>query len=238
LLHGENDADGNDLKWLYHQLLKSEDLLNEPPISIDFSGNANHSFEDLLNALCDKFTDGNKLNSSARKPRQFIREKVEEHLKASDLVVLVKYVKKVNDFEGFYNSFYSFLAYLHEEIDRDNSILFLLIENDLSDYNILMGDRFLWYDEQQKYLHTKKITDCNVAKIIDLAPVKNLEKEIIKKWISDNINHADVNGKLSDYLNDCDCFLDEGANRYHVIKKIYSVLHPENTKNLDQCLKY
>lgn len=234
LLHGENDEDGNDLKWLYHQLLKTESLMVEPPIPIDFRGSANSCFEDVLKHLCNKFEL--PFNSELNK----IRKKIEAYLETNNLVVIIKYTKNISDLSAFYNLFNDFFSFLHKNVDSDdNSLIFLIVENDTEGYKgNLNDDYFLWFEEENRMKYSKTVKDCRDVKIIDLAPVQNIEASEIEDWINRNLNYEEIYNAFSCYLGCAQCLLEEKSNRYHVIQKLYNVLKIDETKNPTQWLKY
>jgi hypothetical protein len=220
LLHGENDDAGNDLKWLYNQLLITQISIDSAPIVIDFNGNINNCFDDMLkhlyNHLIGKF-DYHK--------RKLIRA-MAKRLETEHLVVIVKAPQKATVFKEFFNLFHDFLMDLQEEGLEENALIFLIVEDNVDCYKHLKGDnRFLWFDKARKdaYIHT--LAQCQQPLIIDLAQVEMMETEMIKNWIIKHLHITEIKNNLFQYHTQLDVLLENRFNRYHVIKTICSKLN-------------
>ena len=247
LLHGENDEDGNDLKWLYHQLLKTESLMDEPPILIDFSGSTNFCFEDVFRNICLKLLpdkDERKkivIDPFGNYQKPVIRNVIEDYLKTNNLVILIKHPKNVSELSVFYNSFNDLFSYLKKEIlvSYNNSLIFLIVESNTEGYKEDLDESyFLWFEEKNKMMYSKTVKDCRDAKIIDLAPVQNIEALEIEDWINRNLEYDEVDKALSCYLGCAHYLLEGKSNRYHVIQKLFDKLKVDETKKPDQWLIY
>lgn len=235
LLHGENDDEGNDLKWLYHQLLKKHELIDEPPILIDFSGSANSCFEDIVKDLC------NKLDLPHNSDLNIIRRKIETYLDVNNLVFIIKYTKKLSNLREFYSLFNNFFSFLHKNtVSYDKSLIFLLIEDNTEGYKENLDDSyFLWFEEEKRAKYGLIIRECNEPKIIDLAPIEKVNESTIEKWMDDILDeNPGLRNSFSCHIGNAQCFLEGKSNPYHVIQKLYSELKIDETKNPSQWLKY
>lgn len=228
LLHGENDIDGNDLKWLCRQLLKTEGLMQSKRICVDFSGSAYYTFEDMLRDL------RYQLHLKKDCKRKEIRQKIEDRLIEDSLVILVRNTKKSGNLGEFYKSFNDFFSYLHDECrknDSENFLIFIFIEDNTEEYKEnLNSDYFLWFEEERRARYNLIIKECTEAKIIDLAPVENVQAHLIENWINKNLKYPEIRNAFSCYLGNAECLLEEKSNRYHVIQKLCSELKIEESK--------
>jgi hypothetical protein len=244
LLHGENDQEGNDLKWLCRQLLKTEGLMHSRRIHIDFTGPTWSNFENMLSELYEKLDSDEKDDEKKDKiepKHNVMRSRIEERLKEDNLVVLMKNTKKVNDLGMFYKLFNDFFSYLYREWDGvffGNSLIFILIEDNTEGYReYLDGKYFLWFEEDIRVRYNLIIKKNNEAKIIDLAPVENVQAHLIEEWINDKLSHTEIENALSCYIGKIQSLLEEKSNRYNVIQKICSKLKIDETE-INKWLKY
>jgi len=228
LLHGECDEKGNDVNWLYNQLLYKEGLINDRFITIDLGSKLGGSFERLLEEFFIRFeidpVAGNRTKQIAQ-----LRNKIENKLKIDHFVCLIKGPDNILSNETELNALFSdFLSFMDNQIvqeNHNNSLILLFIEPKLADYKLKDDKYFFWFRDNLKDDYPLTVVNCQDVKIIDLAPIKKIQERDITDWIKWSLETPAIYKKISCFKGKEKDILQSGDNPFQVIKKICSDLN-------------
>lgn len=188
LLHGNSDENGNDMKWLYNQLLYKEKLLQERCITIDFNSVLGGSFERILEELYKHFqivTTG----VAPENHRNKLRKAIEGRLESENIICIIKNPETIlNNTMELGKLFDDLLLFMEKNIAREEqtkSLVFLFVESRLSDMQAKEAKYFLWYKQaEHNYNHTAAAMTSPELRIVDLGPVGRVTQQDIENWMS------------------------------------------------------
>jgi hypothetical protein len=228
LAHGENDEHGNDVKWLYNQLLHQEGLLRQKNIVIDFGTSSLGTFEEFLDELFLYFNiDTN--SGSGVKHMIDLRSEWEELLKSENLVVIIKspeyLLSDKNEVKKLFNEFFYFMDLHLRPRNENHSLIFLFLESKKIDYHLENETCFISFDIENPRKHANKAKSCADFKIIDLAPITRLEEEDIEDWIDWSLTKYEITSRIEQFRNQEKALLADGEYPFQVITKICSKLN-------------
>ncbi|MGB8193141.1 MAG: hypothetical protein WCF67_14530 [Chitinophagaceae bacterium] len=228
LLHGDSDEHGNDVRWLYNQLLHVEGLLNDKHITIDCSSALGGSFERFIQELFIKFEIDTSVGNR-QKQIAALRSELEDRLKEDHFVCIIKGPENIlNNEQELHRLYTEFLSFMDVNIVRkqhSNSLIILFIENKLANYDLKEDKYFFWFNENEKDAHPINAVKCEDVRIIDLAPIQAIEEADIIKWIGWSLTSPSVYKKVCCFNDDPKAVLKEGNKPYQVIKNICAQLN-------------
>jgi hypothetical protein len=228
LLYGENNE---DTRWLYHQLMHLEGLTMSKPESIDYSSTVNSTFEQLQQQLFDRFDVTNKQVKT-------LRFKIESFLQTSPLVILIKYpARKITELNEFYKSFFDLFKLLYDQISEEkNPVIFLFIEDALTEYDAIDKTYFLWqHGFQREGEYSLAAINEQTPKIMDLAPICKLKPDEVEKWLAKKLSYQQLQKFYCDVKQELN-IPDEGASPYYIIDQICNAIKTDPSQKTDQWL--